>query len=294
MAGNEALRKQLKAKGVTPKQPTVPISPLVTLLQNAVKSRKTVEKPTRPIPPASTGPLVGPASILRAETAGKYNFSDKARRSLSRVPIKVEDSAHGGAYYPARDDIVINRNMTQPYQQRVMAHEFGHQQWARKNDGWANEQDGSAYIADVLKLANDPRYPNMRQAFDQWAVDMQSPAYGGYIPTELDSRVIEHGQQGQQVPQWFRDKWGQDIWGGAPMGEGPQQQPTPGYRTPFGFVAQDRPAIASRPYTPNIADVWNNITQSYRPEIGPPYNPEDATNRWTDLLFSNNPWQRKW
>ena len=59
-------------------------------------------------------------------------------------------------------------------------------------------------------------------------------------PTELDARVVQYGGQGETVPQWFQDKWGQNMYRNAPMGEGPMRTPVTGYRTPFGFVSADR------------------------------------------------------
>jgi hypothetical protein len=96
------------------------------------------------------------------------------------------------------------------------------------------------YVKDVLRLANDPRYPKMAQAVRNWAGSAQSDVYGGELkPTELDARVVEYGGRGEQAPEWFREKWGQDIWRDTSQGEGPMQQPTKGVPHSVRVLAQE-------------------------------------------------------
>ncbi len=202
----------------------------------------------KPQPPQGTGPAVGPPGVLRAQTAAQYGMGDRARSEFGKVPVSiVKTSDWGGAYYPNQDRIELNQGNPLDAQPGILAHEFAHRQW-QQNPSVSDDESG--YVRDVMKLANDPRFPEMRNAVSDWVNDAQGELYNyQYIPTELDARVVQHGGKGEGVPQWFRTKWGQDTFGGLPRGEGPMPQPKPGFQTPFGFVDKyTPPPVAQGPW----------------------------------------------
>ena len=240
----------------------MPQNQLIDAAKEAVKRwRQAIEEQQseKPKPPASTGPAVGPPGVMRAETAARYGMSDRARADMAKTPVAVKDSTAAGLYYPGDDRIEINRNMPADYQGRVLGHEMAHRQWFQ-NPRVSDDEAG--YVRDVIRLANDPRYPKMQEALQNWASNSQSEGYDyQYQPTELDARVVEFGGRGEQVPQWFRDKWGQDIWRDVPRGEGPMRQPVEGYRTPFGYVAKTYgPTQGPSPYRP--VSRWEQLADS--------------------------------
>lgn len=240
----------------------MPQNQLIDAAKEAVKRwRQAIEEQQREKPkaPASTGPAVGPPGVMRAETAARYGMSDRARSEMARVPVAVKEIPAGGYYIPQEDRMEISKDMPSYNQSQVLGHEMAHRQWFQNP---RVSDDESGYVKDVLRLANDPRYPAMAQAVRNWAAIAQSDTYGGVMhPTELDARVVEFGGRGEQAPEWFRQKWGQDIWRDVPRGEGPMRQPVEGYRTPFGYMAKTYgPTQGPSPYRP--VSRWEQLADS--------------------------------
>lgn len=188
-----------------------------------------------PRPPETMGPVVGPGAGLRNQMAPMQQYTDAARRDLARTPIRFsatqqEPKHYYGAYYPTSEHIELNGNVDMWKGQGIqtLAHEYAHKQW--DDQGWG---DGREVVTDTMRLINDPRYPSVQAAWNDWIVSQ--PAYqNSWDPDELRARVAAFGGAGGGMPAWYRNKWFPNTYTVAPMGEGPTDMGH-GYQTPYGF-----------------------------------------------------------